>query len=183
MKYKHICILFAKIRLTFNRNTTKFLLMNSIRICILLLFLCGFKILHASDFHISNYNYADAYLNPSLPSQIEEDIRINMKYRGQWETVANAYSTFVGQVDFNPLNASNRFCEKKLVLTPQIIHDRAGELGMSKYVLEKPSILQINRLLFPKNGGGISVMAILPIFNTPNILLKDKTRTIPSLYM
>lgn len=84
--------------------------------------------LYGVDLQFSNYNFSDAYLNPTLPSHIEEDLRVNVKYRGQWETFANAYTTILGQVDISPLNKSSRFCGKKLVISPQVIHDRAGSL-------------------------------------------------------
>lgn len=102
-----------------------------LRNTVFLTFTLLFTALYGADVHFSNYNFSDAYLNPSLPSHIEEDIRVNVKYRSQWETVANGFQTVSGQFDISPLNVSNKFCGKKLVITPQIIHDRAGTLQKS----------------------------------------------------
>lgn len=85
----------------------------------------------AQDFIFSNYSYAGYYINPALPSLVEEDIRVQSKFRGQWETFANAYKTVTTSVDFNPLNIDTRFCGKKLVISPQIIQDMSGSLKMS----------------------------------------------------
>lgn len=87
--------------------------------------------LFAQDYLFSNYSYAGYYINPALPSLLEEDLRVQSKFRGQWETFANAYKTVTANVDFNPLNIDNRFCGKKLVISPQIIQDVAGSLKMS----------------------------------------------------
>lgn len=87
--------------------------------------------LQAQDFIFSNYSYAGYYINPALPSLIEDDIRVQAKFRGQWETFANAYKTVTTSVDFNPLNRDTRFCGKSLVISPQIIQDVSGSLRMS----------------------------------------------------
>ena len=95
------------------------------------IFIFKISLLHGTDIHFSNYTFSDAYLNPALPSLINEDIRANIKYRSQWETIANGFQTVAAQFDINPLNISTRFCGKKLVITPQIIYDRAGSLRKS----------------------------------------------------
>jgi type IX secretion system PorP/SprF family membrane protein len=89
----------------------------------------------AQDFVFSNYNYADYFVNPALPSLIEEDIRITGKFRGQWESFANGFKTAATQVDISPLNKDTRFCGKRLVITPQILQDVAGSLRMSTTVV------------------------------------------------
>lgn len=92
---------------------------------------CFFLPLSAQDFIFSNYSYAGYYINPSLPSLIDKDIRIQTKYRGQWSTVSNVYKTLTASADFNPLSIDTRFCGKKLVISPQIIQDIAGSLKLS----------------------------------------------------
>jgi type IX secretion system PorP/SprF family membrane protein len=87
--------------------------------------------LQAQDFIFSNYSYVGYYINPALPSLIEDDLRVQAKFRGQWETFANAYKTVTTSIDFSPLNNDNRFCGKKLVISPQIIQDMSGSLKMS----------------------------------------------------
>jgi type IX secretion system PorP/SprF family membrane protein len=87
------------------------------------------------DFIFSNYNYADYFINPALPSLIEEDIRFTGKFRGQWESFASGFKTVAAQMDVSPLNKDTRFCGKRLVISPQIMQDVAGSLRMSTTVV------------------------------------------------
>lgn len=91
----------------------------------------GFLDLKAQDYIFSNYGDVGYYINPALPSLVEEDINVQTKFRGQWNTFAKAYKTLTASVDFSPLNNDTRFCGKKLMVSPQIIQDIAGSLRMS----------------------------------------------------
>lgn len=83
------------------------------------------------DLIFSNYRFNDFYINPALPSSINEDVRVSTKFRGQWETFSTAYKTLTAQVDYSPLNQSSRFCGRKLVITPNIVQDVSGSLRLS----------------------------------------------------
>lgn len=96
-----------------------------------LLFSLIYSSVYTQDLIFSNYSYAGYYINPAMPSLLEEDIRVQAKFRGQWETFAQAYKSVTASVDFNPLNIDTRFCGKKLVISPQIIQDVSGSLRMS----------------------------------------------------
>lgn len=87
--------------------------------------------LKGQDYIFSNYSDVGYYINPALPSLVEEDINVQAKFRGQWITFAKAYKTIATSVDFSPLNNDTRYCGKKLVISPQIIQDVAGSLKMS----------------------------------------------------
>jgi len=68
--------------------------------------------LHAQDIHFSQFLSSPLNLNPALCGSYEGDLRLCLNHKGQWQSFANAYSTFSASFDANlkvPFVRKSRF--------------------------------------------------------------------------
>ncbi|MEP6465348.1 MAG: PorP/SprF family type IX secretion system membrane protein [Parafilimonas sp.] len=93
-------------------------------VLVIVLLLCGgvFKT-YAQDPHFSQFFEAPLLRNPSLAGIFDGDVRLQMVYRNQWQSVTTPYQT--GSINFeykNPVGRGNDFITTGF----QILYDRAG---------------------------------------------------------
>lgn len=89
---------------------------------IVLLCCIGFKT-YGQDPHFSQFFEAPLLRNPSLAGLFAGDIRFQMVYRNQWQSITNPYQT--GSINFeykNPVGRGNDFITAGF----QILYDKAG---------------------------------------------------------
>ena len=82
----------------------------------------------AQDPHFSQFFEAPLLRNPSLAGIFAGDIRLQMVYRNQWQSVTNPYQT--GSINFeykNPVGRGNDF----FTVGMQVLFDRAGITNFS----------------------------------------------------
>ena len=109
------CIQYSKLR-----QATKLFIVS---VCI------GFVLdVQAQDPHFSQFFEAPLLRNPSLAGIFAGDVRLQMVYRNQWQSVTNPYQT--GSINFeykNPVGRGNDFFTVGL----QVLFDRAGITNFS----------------------------------------------------
>ena len=80
----------------------------------------------AQDIHFSQFFEAPLLRNPSLAGIFTGDIRVQIVYRDQWNTVTNAYRTGSVNAEYKmPIGKGDDFITTGL----QILYDRAGTIG------------------------------------------------------
>jgi len=93
-------------------------------ICLLAL-LCGTKPF-AQDIHFSQFFEAPLWRNPSLAGIFTGDVRVQLVYRDQWNSVTNAYRTGSANAEYKmPVGKQNDFVTVGL----QALYDRAGTIA------------------------------------------------------
>ena len=84
--------------------------------------------LMAQDIHFSQFFEAPLLRNPSLAGLFSGDIRVQMVYRDQWNSITNAYKS-------GSLNAEYKMTVGKgddfLTTGIQILFDKAGTAGLT----------------------------------------------------
>jgi type IX secretion system PorP/SprF family membrane protein len=82
----------------------------------------------AQDLHFSQFYEAPLLRNPSLAGLFEGDVRVQMVYRDQWNSITNAYKTgsLNGQYKM-PVGKGDDFITAGL----QLLFDRAGTAGLT----------------------------------------------------
>ncbi|NLA23660.1 MAG: PorP/SprF family type IX secretion system membrane protein [Bacteroidales bacterium] len=71
------------------------------RISILALVLNIFIVSNAQDIHFSQFLFSPLNLNPALTGSFEGDLRAATNHKSQWQSFANAYSSFSASIDGN----------------------------------------------------------------------------------
>ena len=80
----------------------------------------------SQDIHFSQFFEAPLWRNPSLAGIFTGDIRVQMVYRDQWNTVTNAYRTGSVNAEYKmPVGKGDDFMTVGL----QVLYDRAGTIG------------------------------------------------------
>ena len=95
---------------------------NVLHVIVLLFSLITLKS-YAQDPHFSQFFEAPLLRNPSLAGLFKGDIRFQMVYRNQWQSISNPYQT--GSINFEykqPLGKRNDFITTGF----QILYDKAG---------------------------------------------------------
>ncbi len=89
----------------------------SAHLYVLLFFLCS-SLIHAQDFHLSQYDAAPLFLNPSMTGMFDGKFRAHLHYRTQWAAVSTKPFTTAGVSFDMPI--------KKFGVGLQIMNLRAG---------------------------------------------------------
>jgi len=90
---------------------------------VLIMFICCCDKAYSQDPHFSQFFEAPLLRNPSLAGLFAGDIRFQMVYRNQWQSITNPYQT--GSINFEykqPVGRGNDF----LTAGFQILYDKAG---------------------------------------------------------
>jgi type IX secretion system PorP/SprF family membrane protein len=82
----------------------------------------------AQDIHFSQFAETPLYRNPALAGIYNGDVRVQMVYRTQWNSIANAYKTASLNAEYKmPVGKSDDF----LTIGMMILHDRAGTASLT----------------------------------------------------
>src|SRR5258706_11835286 len=82
--------------------------------------------LQAQDIHFSQFFEAPLWRNPSLAGIFTGDVRVQVVYRDQWNSVTNAYRTGSLNAEIKmPVGKNNDFITTGM----QVLFDRAGTIG------------------------------------------------------
>ena len=80
----------------------------------------------AQDIHFSQFFEAPLWSNPSLAGIFTGDVRVQVVYRDQWNSVTNAYKTGSLNAEYKiPVGKGDDFLTTGL----QIVNDKAGTIG------------------------------------------------------
>ena len=80
----------------------------------------------SQDIHFSQFFNAPLSRNPALAGIFTGDVRVQGVYRGQWNSVTNAYKTGSVDAEFKkPIGKADDF----VTIGMQIMYDRAGSVG------------------------------------------------------
>jgi len=87
----------------------------------------------AQDIHLSQFYEAPLLRNPSLAGIFKGDIRVQAVYRGQWNSITNAYKTGSLNAEYKmPIGKANDFITAGI----QILYDQAGTVSwVSTHIL------------------------------------------------
>ncbi|HYM94920.1 MAG TPA: PorP/SprF family type IX secretion system membrane protein [Chitinophagaceae bacterium] len=86
----------------------------------------GSSLLYAQDIHFSQFFETPLLRNPSLAGIFTGDIRVQAVYRGQWNSVTDAYKTGSLNAEYKmPVGKSNDFMTAGI----EMLYDRAGTIG------------------------------------------------------
>ena len=87
----------------------------------------------SQDIHFSQFFEAPLLRNPSLAGIFTGDIRVQLVYRDQWNTVTNAYKTGSMNAEYKmPIGKANDF----ITAGVQVLYDRAGTVSwVSTHIL------------------------------------------------
>lgn len=106
---------------TFNRGRKKML-------PVLMLLLVAYGSVQSQDTHFSQFFEAPLLRNPSLAGLFSGDIRVQMVYRDQWNSVTNAYKTGSFNAEYKmPVGKGDDF----LTTGIEILYDKAGTAGLT----------------------------------------------------
>ena len=84
--------------------------------------------LQAQDMHFSQFFEAPLLRNPSLAGLFEGDVRVQMVYRNQWNSITNAYKTGSLNAEYKmPVGKGDDF----LTTGIQFLFDKAGTAGLT----------------------------------------------------
>lgn len=90
------------------------------------MFLAGTVI--AQDIHFSQFYETPLYRNPALAGIVTGDVRVQMVYRTQWNSVSNAYKTGSVNAEYKvPVGNGNDF----LTMGALVFYDRAGTVNLT----------------------------------------------------
>lgn len=82
----------------------------------------------SQDLHFSQFFEAPLLRNPSLAGIFTGDVRVQMVYRNQWNSFANAYKTGSFNAEYKaPIGKGNDF----VTIGMQILYDRAGTVALT----------------------------------------------------
>ncbi|MDE3247561.1 MAG: PorP/SprF family type IX secretion system membrane protein [Bacteroidota bacterium] len=97
-------------------------------LAILLFFACRPAGLQAQDIHFSQFFEAPLLRNPSLAGLFTGDVRVQMVYRDQWNSITNAYKSGSLNAEYKlPVGKGDDF----LTTGIQILYDKAGTAGLT----------------------------------------------------
>lgn len=87
----------------------------------------------SQDIHFSQFFETPLWRNPSLAGIFTGDVRVQVVYRNQWNSVTNAYKTGSLNAEYKmPIGKANDF----LTLGLEALYDRAGTVSwVSSYIL------------------------------------------------
>lgn len=101
---------------------------QSISVLLVLLWLGMVRTSSAQDIHFSQFFETPLLRNPSLAGIFTGDIRVQMVYRDQWNSVTNAYRTGSLNAEYKlPIGKANDF----LTVGGQFLMDRAGTAALT----------------------------------------------------
>ena len=84
--------------------------------------------LRAQDIHFSQFFEAPLLRNPSLAGLFSGDIRVQMVYRDQWNSITNAYKSGSFNAEYKmPVGKGDDF----LTTGIQVLYDKAGTAGLT----------------------------------------------------
>jgi type IX secretion system PorP/SprF family membrane protein len=96
------------------------------RLCWIILFSFSLTAMQAQDIHFSQFFETPLLRNPSLAGIFTGDIRAQVVYRDQWNSITNAYRTGSLNAEFKmPVGKSNDFITAGM----QLLFDKAGTIG------------------------------------------------------
>lgn len=97
-------------------------------LAILLFFACHPAETRAQDIHFSQFFEAPLLRNPSLAGLFTGDVRVQMVYRDQWNSITNAYKSGSLNAEYKlPVGKGDDF----LTTGVQILYDKAGTAGLT----------------------------------------------------
>jgi type IX secretion system PorP/SprF family membrane protein len=98
----------------------------------------------AQDLHFSQFFETPFLRNPSLAGTFTGDVRVQMVYRNQWNSISNAYKSGVLNAAYKiPLGQSESFLTTGL----HLLYDKAGTVGLQ--TTEVLPAINYNKILNP----------------------------------
>ncbi|MEP6746816.1 MAG: PorP/SprF family type IX secretion system membrane protein [Bacteroidota bacterium] len=95
---------------------------------VITLLVCLCSQVSAQDMHFSQFFEAPLLRNPSLAGLFTGDIRAQMVYRNQWNSITNAYKSGSFNVEYKmPVGKGDDF----LTTGVQVLYDKAGTAGLT----------------------------------------------------
>ncbi len=108
---------------TLNRGRKIILPVLSLLTC-----LCSHVQVQSQDLHFSQFFEAPLLRNPSLAGLFTGDVRVQMVYRDQWNSVTNAYKTGSFNAEYKmPVGKGDDF----LTTGIQVLYDKSGTAGLT----------------------------------------------------
>lgn len=112
----------------------------------------------SQDIHFSQFLWSPLNLNPALTGSFNGDMRLCLNHKSQWQSFANAYSTFSGSFD---VNAQLPFYKKSDIGVGLLLNsDKAGDANFStnqvKVFLNYMLPLNADTSLFVSLGGSVA---------------------------
>jgi type IX secretion system PorP/SprF family membrane protein len=97
-------------------------------LAVITFFVCMCSSVKAQDMHFSQFFEAPLLRNPSLAGIFTGDVRVQMVYRDQWNSITNAYKSGSFNVEYKmPVGKGNDFLTTGL----QVLYDKAGTAGLT----------------------------------------------------
>src|ERR1700733_8268805 len=95
---------------------------------VITLLFCLCNHVKSQDMHFSQFFEAPLLRNPSLAGLFTGDIRMQMVYRDQWNSITNAYKTGSFNVEYKmPVGKGDDFLTTGL----EVLYDKAGTAGLT----------------------------------------------------
>lgn len=118
----------------------------------------GSTVLHAQDFHYSQFYHAPMHLNPALTGVFNGNVRLAANYKSQWSDVPVDYKTFSVVADKKFYNRTDQkgFLSAGLALN----YDRAGDsrLAWGDIDLNLSYTQQLSDRIFVSVGGQAGIV-------------------------